>query len=73
MEEHELAILARIRHEDWTIAAGAPHDENPYTGTPSGVGFTRKPPVYLQNGDEVEVELGGVGKLCNAVVGGGGG
>ena len=31
MEEHELAILARIRGEDWTIAAGAPHDESPMT------------------------------------------
>ncbi len=28
-----------------------------YTGTPPGVGFARKPPVFLQGGDVVEVEI----------------
>ena len=37
------------------------------TGTPSGVGFTRKPPVFLKPGDTVEVEIEGIGKLINPV------
>ncbi len=31
------------------------------TGTPPGVGFVRNPPVFLQDGDEVTVEIEGVG------------
>ena len=37
------------------------------TGTPSGVGFTRKPPVYLMPGDTVKVSLEDVGTLRNPV------
>jgi len=37
------------------------------TGTPAGVGFTRTPPWFLRAGDEVEVEIEGVGLLRNAV------
>ena len=37
------------------------------TGTPSGVGFTRKPPVYLMPGDTVNVTLEGIGILSNSV------
>ena len=37
------------------------------TGTPAGVGFTRKPPLFLRAGDDVEVEIEGVGVLRNAV------
>lgn len=40
------------------------------TGTPPGVGHNRKPPVYLQPGDEVEVEVEGIGVLRNPVVAG---
>ncbi len=39
-----------------------------FTGTPSGVGVARKPPVYLQPGDVVEVEIERIGVLRNAVV-----
>lgn len=38
------------------------------TGTPSGVGFTRTPPRFLRPGDEVTVEIEGVGALTNPVV-----
>ncbi|KAJ2934535.1 hypothetical protein H1R20_g2570, partial [Candolleomyces eurysporus] len=39
------------------------------TGTPKGVGFVRKPPIYLKHGDEVRVSLGnGIGTLVNPVV-----
>jgi 2-keto-4-pentenoate hydratase/2-oxohepta-3-ene-1,7-dioic acid hydratase in catechol pathway len=39
-----------------------------YTGTPPGVGFARKPPVFLKPGDIVEVEIEGLGVLRNGVV-----
>ncbi len=38
------------------------------TGTPSGVGFARKPPVFLRDGDEVTIEIEGIGRLTNPVV-----
>jgi 2-keto-4-pentenoate hydratase/2-oxohepta-3-ene-1,7-dioic acid hydratase in catechol pathway len=37
------------------------------TGTPSGVGVFRKPPVFLKSGDEMEAEIEGVGVLRNRV------
>ena len=37
------------------------------TGTPSGVGFARTPPVFLAHGDVVEVEVEGLGTLRNTV------
>ena len=38
------------------------------TGTPEGVGMGRQPPVYLQPGDVVEIEIEGIGILRNPVV-----
>lgn len=38
------------------------------TGTPSGVGFARTPPEYLQPGDIVECEVEGIGCLRNRMV-----
>jgi 2-keto-4-pentenoate hydratase/2-oxohepta-3-ene-1,7-dioic acid hydratase in catechol pathway len=38
------------------------------TGTPAGVGFKRNPPVYLQPGQIVEVEIEGIGTLVNPVI-----
>jgi 2-keto-4-pentenoate hydratase/2-oxohepta-3-ene-1,7-dioic acid hydratase in catechol pathway len=37
------------------------------TGTPAGVGFMRTPPLYLRDGDVVEVEIEGIGQLRNPV------
>ncbi|MFC7501262.1 fumarylacetoacetate hydrolase family protein [Nocardioides sp. GCM10030258] len=37
------------------------------TGTPSGVGFGRKPPMYMRVGDVVEVEIESIGVLRNPV------
>jgi 2-keto-4-pentenoate hydratase/2-oxohepta-3-ene-1,7-dioic acid hydratase in catechol pathway len=37
------------------------------TGTPAGVGYTRTPPRFLSPGDEVTVEIEGVGALTNPV------
>jgi 2-keto-4-pentenoate hydratase/2-oxohepta-3-ene-1,7-dioic acid hydratase in catechol pathway len=49
----------------WTVLA--PGDVI-VTGTPGGVGMKRKPPVYLGDGDEIAVEIDGVGTLVNRVV-----
>ena len=38
------------------------------TGTPPGVGFARKPPVFLKEGDVCEVEIEGLGILINSVM-----
>jgi 2-keto-4-pentenoate hydratase/2-oxohepta-3-ene-1,7-dioic acid hydratase in catechol pathway len=38
------------------------------TGTPAGVGAFRDPPVYLQPGDRLQLEIAGVGVLEHAVV-----
>ncbi|HZV05192.1 MAG TPA: fumarylacetoacetate hydrolase family protein [Gemmataceae bacterium] len=38
-----------------------------FTGTPSGVGLSRKPPVFLKDGDVVEVEIEKLGTLRNPV------
>jgi len=37
------------------------------TGTPEGVGFARKPPVFLKKGDSVTIEIENIGKLTNSV------
>ena len=38
-----------------------------FTGTPSGVGFARKPPVWMKNGDVCEIEIQGIGVLRNPI------
>jgi 2-keto-4-pentenoate hydratase/2-oxohepta-3-ene-1,7-dioic acid hydratase in catechol pathway len=37
------------------------------TGTPSGVGYPRKPPVFMKAGDVAEIEIEGIGILSNPV------
>ena len=41
-----------------------------YTGTPSGVGAGRDPQLFLKPGDQLEVEISGLGVLRNSVVAG---
>jgi 2-keto-4-pentenoate hydratase/2-oxohepta-3-ene-1,7-dioic acid hydratase in catechol pathway len=38
------------------------------TGTPHGVGGARKPPVFLQPGDTVTIQIDGIGSLTNPVI-----
>jgi 2-keto-4-pentenoate hydratase/2-oxohepta-3-ene-1,7-dioic acid hydratase in catechol pathway len=38
------------------------------TGSPGGVGKKRNPPLFMKDGDLIEVEIGGIGRLSNAVV-----
>ena len=37
------------------------------TGTPSGVGFVRKPPIFMKPGDTCDIEVEGVGVLSNPI------
>jgi acylpyruvate hydrolase len=36
-------------------------------GTPGGVGHTRKPPVFMKDGDVIEIEIESIGVLRNPV------
>jgi 2-keto-4-pentenoate hydratase/2-oxohepta-3-ene-1,7-dioic acid hydratase in catechol pathway len=38
------------------------------TGTPAGIGFARKPQLFMKAGDQVEVEIDGLGILRNPIV-----
>jgi 2-keto-4-pentenoate hydratase/2-oxohepta-3-ene-1,7-dioic acid hydratase in catechol pathway len=59
--------IARLINYSSTIFDLVPGDVIA-TGTPAGVGFTRKPPVFLKAGDVVEVEIENIGVLRNPVV-----
>jgi 2-keto-4-pentenoate hydratase/2-oxohepta-3-ene-1,7-dioic acid hydratase in catechol pathway len=58
--DYVIAYLSRI----FTLEPG----DLIFTGTPPGVGMARKPPVWLQPGDIVEVEIDGLGTLRNPVI-----
>lgn len=60
----DVATLVSFLSTDRTLPAGTVI----LTGTPEGVGFARKPPVWLQDGDTVEVTIAGLGTLCQPVV-----
>lgn len=40
------------------------------SGTPGGVGYARKPPVFMKPGDTIEIEISGIGVLRNGIVDG---
>jgi len=40
------------------------------TGTPAGVGAFREPPVWMQPGDEITIEIDGLGSITNPVIAG---
>lgn len=58
-----VAELIAFLSEDTTLLSGTLI----LTGTPSGVGFTRKPPVYLKPGDRLETIVKGVGHMINNI------
>ncbi len=61
-----VADLVSILSEAMTLEPG----DVIVTGTPSGVGFSRKPPVFMKAGDVCEVEIEGIGTLRNPVAAG---
>ena len=38
------------------------------SGTPQGVGYGRDPPVYLKDGDKIEIEIEGIGTLRHSII-----
>ncbi len=59
-----VAQLISFLSQDTTLLPGTAI----LTGTPQGVGFARKPPVWLKPGDEVVIEIEKIGRLVNPVV-----
>jgi len=60
----DIASLVATLSEAMTLEAG----DVIVTGTPAGIGWTRKPPLFMQAGDVCEVEIEQVGLLRNTVV-----
>jgi 2-keto-4-pentenoate hydratase/2-oxohepta-3-ene-1,7-dioic acid hydratase in catechol pathway len=58
-----IAELVAISSEVMTLEPG----DVIITGTPSGVGYARKPPVFLKPGDTCDIEIDGIGTLRNGV------
>jgi 2-keto-4-pentenoate hydratase/2-oxohepta-3-ene-1,7-dioic acid hydratase in catechol pathway len=60
----DVPTLVSIISETMTLNSG----DIIVTGTPSGVGAARKPPLWMKPGDVVEVEIEKIGCLRNPVV-----
>lgn len=60
----DVRTLISFLSTDHTLSAGTVI----LTGTPEGVGFARKPPIWLQPGDVIQVDIEGLGTLSNPVV-----
>jgi 5-carboxymethyl-2-hydroxymuconate isomerase len=59
-----VADLVSILSHSFTLEAG----DIIASGTPPGVGFSRKPPIFLQPGDTVKTWIKGIGELNNPIV-----
>lgn len=59
----DVATLVSLLSEAFTLEVG----DVIVTGTPSGVGFARKPPLFMKAGDVCEVEIEGIGTLANPI------
>ncbi len=60
----DVATLISVLSEAFTFEAG----DIIVTGTPSGIGLARKPPLWMKPGDVCEVEVPGLGVLSNPIV-----
>jgi 2-keto-4-pentenoate hydratase/2-oxohepta-3-ene-1,7-dioic acid hydratase in catechol pathway len=60
----DVVTLVNVCSEAMTLYAG----DIIISGTPAGVGFARKPPVWMKPGDTCEVEVEGLGVLRNRIV-----
>jgi len=59
-----VARLIHLMSQDTTLLPGTVI----LTGTPPGVGFARKPPLFLAPGDEIVIEIDRIGRLVNPVL-----
>jgi acylpyruvate hydrolase len=57
--DHLIAFLSQV----FTLEPG----DVVSTGTPAGVGYARKPPVFMKPGDRAQIEIEGLGALENPV------
>lgn len=62
----DVATLISVCSEPFALQPG----DTIIAGTPAGVGFARKPPVFMKPGDICEVEIEGIGTLSNGIVDG---
>ena len=60
----DVATLVNVCSDAMTLFPG----DIIISGTPAGVGFARKPPVWMKRGDVCEVEVEGIGLLRNDIV-----
>jgi 2-keto-4-pentenoate hydratase/2-oxohepta-3-ene-1,7-dioic acid hydratase in catechol pathway len=60
----DVATLVSVCSEPFALQPG----DIIIAGTPAGVGFARKPPIFMKAGDVCEVEIEGVGLLSNPVI-----
>ncbi|MGW5572824.1 fumarylacetoacetate hydrolase family protein [Nocardia thailandica] len=70
VQESDLSMLIfsipRLIAEISTFTSLAPGDII-LTGTPGGVGYRRDPQLFLQDGDQISVEIDGIGSVRNLV------
>lgn len=59
----DIATIVSTLSEGMTLEPG----DVIVTGTPAGVGYPRKPPVFMKPGDKVEVEIEKIGVLVNSI------
>jgi len=59
----DIATLVATASEAMTLEPG----DIFVSGTPAGVGFARKPPVWMKDGDVCEIEIEGIGTLVNPI------
>lgn len=62
----DVATLVSVCSEPFALEPG----DIIIAGTPAGVGFVRKPPIFMKPGDICEIEIEGIGILSNPVVDG---
>ncbi|WP_375381835.1 fumarylacetoacetate hydrolase family protein [uncultured Sphingomonas sp.] len=59
----DVATLITLMSEVMTLEPG----DVIATGTPSGVGYARKPPVFMRDGDRIEIEIDRIGTASNPI------
>ncbi|WP_374943772.1 fumarylacetoacetate hydrolase family protein [Sphingomonas sp.] len=59
----DAATLITILSEAMTLEPG----DVIATGTPAGVGYARTPPVFMREGDRIEIEIEAIGNAANVV------
>jgi 2-keto-4-pentenoate hydratase/2-oxohepta-3-ene-1,7-dioic acid hydratase in catechol pathway len=59
----DVATLVAVCSEPFALQPG----DIIISGTPSGIGLVRKPPIFMKPGDHCEIEVEGIGILANPI------